>query len=167
MAGRYSSEIRTGCANQRPSGSVRGAASNGCPYRDRQLPHQRNFCQKTATRKIQGRAIKNLRRVYGSYWIHPILKVHRTRHNCLAKGRSCFSSELRTQLDSELTSRAPPSSRPQICASRVTFPAVGRQRRFQWVQATQIGLTATSLVTALALVLTLNVTQLVAAQDDQ
>jgi hypothetical protein len=36
MAGRYSSEIRTGCANQRPSGSVRGAASNGCPYRDRQ-----------------------------------------------------------------------------------------------------------------------------------
>ena len=37
MAGRYSSEIRTGCANQRPSGSVRGAASNGCPYRDQQL----------------------------------------------------------------------------------------------------------------------------------
>src|SRR5260370_5826630 len=34
---RHSSEIRTGCANQRPSGSVRGAASNGCPYRDRQL----------------------------------------------------------------------------------------------------------------------------------
>jgi len=27
MAGRCSSEIRTGCANQRPSGSVRGAAS--------------------------------------------------------------------------------------------------------------------------------------------
>jgi hypothetical protein len=26
MAGRYSSEIRTGCANQRPSGSVRGCA---------------------------------------------------------------------------------------------------------------------------------------------
>ena len=37
VAGRYSSEIRTGCANQRPSGSVRGAASNGCPYRDHQL----------------------------------------------------------------------------------------------------------------------------------
>jgi hypothetical protein len=36
MAGRYSSEIRTGCANQRPSGSVRGAASDGCPYRDHQ-----------------------------------------------------------------------------------------------------------------------------------
>src|ERR1700680_4542798 len=34
---RHSSEIRTGCANQRPSGSVRGAARNGCPYRDRQL----------------------------------------------------------------------------------------------------------------------------------
>ena len=34
--GRYSSEIRTGCANERPSGSVRGATSNGCPYRDRQ-----------------------------------------------------------------------------------------------------------------------------------
>jgi hypothetical protein len=31
------SEIRTGCANERPSGSVRGAASDGCPYRDRQL----------------------------------------------------------------------------------------------------------------------------------
>jgi hypothetical protein len=38
MAGRYSSEKRTGCANQRPSGSVRGAASNGCPYRDPTLP---------------------------------------------------------------------------------------------------------------------------------
>jgi hypothetical protein len=32
--GRYSSEIRTGCAKERPSGSVRGAARNGCPYRD-------------------------------------------------------------------------------------------------------------------------------------
>ncbi len=36
--GRHPSEIRTGCANKRPSGSVRGATSNGCPYRDRQLP---------------------------------------------------------------------------------------------------------------------------------
>jgi hypothetical protein len=44
MAGRYSSEIRTGCANQRPSGSVRGAASDGCPYRDRQLS-QRSGCR--------------------------------------------------------------------------------------------------------------------------
>ena len=35
--GRDSSEIRTGCANQRPSGSVRGAPGNWCPYRDRQL----------------------------------------------------------------------------------------------------------------------------------
>ena len=34
--GRYSSEIRTGCANERPSGSVRGAISNDRPYRDRQ-----------------------------------------------------------------------------------------------------------------------------------
>ena len=34
---RHSSEIRTGCANQRPSESVRGATRNGCPYRDRQL----------------------------------------------------------------------------------------------------------------------------------
>jgi hypothetical protein len=34
MLGCYSSEIRTGCANERPSGSVRGAISNGCPYRD-------------------------------------------------------------------------------------------------------------------------------------
>ena len=33
--GRYSSEIRTGCANERPSGSVRGAPGNWCPYRDR------------------------------------------------------------------------------------------------------------------------------------
>ncbi len=32
--GRYSSEIRTGCANERPSGSVRGAPGNWCPYRD-------------------------------------------------------------------------------------------------------------------------------------
>jgi hypothetical protein len=31
---RYLSEIRTGCAKERPSGSVRGAISNGCPYRD-------------------------------------------------------------------------------------------------------------------------------------
>ena len=35
--GRHSSEIRTGCANERPSGSVRGALGNWCPYRDRQL----------------------------------------------------------------------------------------------------------------------------------
>jgi hypothetical protein len=34
---RHSSKIRTGCANQRSSGSVRGAASNGCPYRDPSL----------------------------------------------------------------------------------------------------------------------------------
>jgi len=31
---RQSSEIRTGCTNKCPSGSARGAASNGCPYRD-------------------------------------------------------------------------------------------------------------------------------------
>src|ERR1035437_10706191 len=31
---RQSSAIRTACANERPSGSVRGAISNGCPYRD-------------------------------------------------------------------------------------------------------------------------------------
>src|SRR5260370_25034348 len=40
---RHSSEIRTGCANKRPSGSVRGATSNGCPYRDRQQPHSFRF----------------------------------------------------------------------------------------------------------------------------
>jgi len=34
MVGRYSSEIRTGCANERTSGSARGAISNGRPYRD-------------------------------------------------------------------------------------------------------------------------------------
>src|SRR5262245_49373944 len=33
---RYSSERRTGCANERPSGSVRGALGNRCPYRDHQ-----------------------------------------------------------------------------------------------------------------------------------
>jgi hypothetical protein len=33
--GCHSSEIRTGCANQRPSGSVRGATRNDCPYRAR------------------------------------------------------------------------------------------------------------------------------------
>jgi hypothetical protein len=37
MLGRYASEIRTGCANERPSGSVRGAPGNWCPYRDRHL----------------------------------------------------------------------------------------------------------------------------------
>jgi hypothetical protein len=36
-SGRNLSEIRTGCANQRPSGSVRQASGNWCPYRDRQL----------------------------------------------------------------------------------------------------------------------------------
>ena len=35
--GRYSSERRTGCANERPSGSVRVAPGNRCPYRDQQL----------------------------------------------------------------------------------------------------------------------------------
>src|SRR5215469_16846060 len=31
---RYSSEIRTGCANERPSGSVRGVSREWYPYRD-------------------------------------------------------------------------------------------------------------------------------------
>jgi len=31
------------------------------------FPDQRNFCQKTATRKIQKAAIKNLGKVYGSF----------------------------------------------------------------------------------------------------
>src|SRR6516164_8996031 len=31
---RYSSEIRTGCANERPSGSLRGVPGNWYPYRD-------------------------------------------------------------------------------------------------------------------------------------
>jgi hypothetical protein len=35
--GRSSSARRTGCAKERPSGSVRGAPGNRCPYRDRQL----------------------------------------------------------------------------------------------------------------------------------
>jgi hypothetical protein len=41
MLARYLSEIRTGCANERSSGSVRGAPGNWCPYRDRQLSMQR------------------------------------------------------------------------------------------------------------------------------
>jgi hypothetical protein len=40
--GRYSSEIRTGCANERPSGSVRGAPGDWCPYRDHQLSGERS-----------------------------------------------------------------------------------------------------------------------------
>ena len=35
--GRYLSARRTGCANERPSGSVRGAPGNWWPYRDQQL----------------------------------------------------------------------------------------------------------------------------------
>src|ERR1019366_2197583 len=35
--GRYLSARRTGCANERPSGSVRGAPGNWWPYRDRSL----------------------------------------------------------------------------------------------------------------------------------
>ena len=35
--GRYSSARRTGCANERPSGSVRGVPREGYPYRVRQL----------------------------------------------------------------------------------------------------------------------------------
>ena len=38
--GRHPSEIRTGCANERPSGSVRGAISNDRPYRDLIDPSQ-------------------------------------------------------------------------------------------------------------------------------
>jgi hypothetical protein len=34
MLGRHSPARRTGCANERPSGSVRGAPGNWCPYRD-------------------------------------------------------------------------------------------------------------------------------------
>jgi len=40
VLGRYVSKRRTGCANQRPSGSVRGAPGNRCPYRDRQVTIQ-------------------------------------------------------------------------------------------------------------------------------
>src|ERR1700688_2704923 len=45
--GRYSSERRTGCANERPSGSVRGEPGNWCPYRDRQLIAGLVFAQTT------------------------------------------------------------------------------------------------------------------------
>src|SRR5882672_2975662 len=59
---RQSSAIRTGCANKRPSGSVRGATSNGCPYRDRQTSTSSPVCrppgQKPLTRlteRVEGR----------------------------------------------------------------------------------------------------------------
>ena len=38
---RHTSEIRTGCANQRPSGSVRGVPGDWYPYRARQLHGER------------------------------------------------------------------------------------------------------------------------------
>ena len=38
MLGRYSSAIRAACANERSCGSVRGATSNGRPYRDLIIP---------------------------------------------------------------------------------------------------------------------------------
>ena len=100
----------------------------------------KELLRKTATRKIHEADKKPTESVRLNYWTHPILNVHRTRHNCLAKGRSCFSSELRTQLDSELTSRAPPSSRPRsVCACHI--PADCRvTKEFSMVQATQIGL---------------------------
>jgi len=40
MLGRYSSAIRAACANERSCGSVRGAISNGRPYRDLKIPNQ-------------------------------------------------------------------------------------------------------------------------------
>ena len=43
MLGRHSPARRTGCANERPSGSVRGAPGNWCPYRDLMYPGSRNF----------------------------------------------------------------------------------------------------------------------------
>ena len=38
MLGRYSSAIRAACANERSCGSVRGAISDGRPYRDLKFP---------------------------------------------------------------------------------------------------------------------------------
>ena len=43
LFGRYSSERRTGCATERPSGSVRGAPGDRCPYRDRQQSQHSAF----------------------------------------------------------------------------------------------------------------------------
>jgi len=40
---RYSSEIRTGCANERPSGSVEGVVSNHDPYSDHQNQPSSDF----------------------------------------------------------------------------------------------------------------------------
>jgi hypothetical protein len=51
--GRHSSEIRTGCANERPSGSVRGAPGNWCPYRDHHLI--RSWLWSVMTRFLMGR----------------------------------------------------------------------------------------------------------------
>src|SRR5260370_39377847 len=53
LLGRYSSEIRTGCANERPSGSVRGAPGNWCPFRDHQLRIMA-FSSKAFTLKTSG-----------------------------------------------------------------------------------------------------------------
>src|SRR5437016_8354294 len=45
---RQSSAIRTGCAKERPSGSVRGAISNDRPYRDPTTPVTRLAAQQQA-----------------------------------------------------------------------------------------------------------------------
>jgi hypothetical protein len=52
--GRYSSAIRAACANERSCGSVRGAISDGRPYRDRQpseIDEQRSVSLLTDGRK--------------------------------------------------------------------------------------------------------------------
>ena len=70
MLGRYSSEIRTGCANERPSGSVRGAPGNWCPYRDLRTPARQFDNDLSGTLRLTnfvppdpgfGRAIPHLR----------------------------------------------------------------------------------------------------------
>src|ERR1700694_4557374 len=55
---RQSSAIRTGCANERPSGSARGVPRKRCPYRDL----TENFCASRKTAPPQ----KEARRVNGS-----------------------------------------------------------------------------------------------------
>ena len=52
MLGRYSSAIRAACANERSCGSVRGATSNGRPYRDLKMPRQRVLSEMAFYEKV-------------------------------------------------------------------------------------------------------------------
>jgi hypothetical protein len=80
--GRYPSEIRTGCANKRPSGSVRGATSNGCPYRDLTPGSERNGLISTVTRMRERRHnLIFLRLVVAAcQWVRSLLWSDQRKH---------------------------------------------------------------------------------------